>query len=202
MSINHAARGFAAVWILIGILGAPGCAPPSTVQSTVSEGFRPDDTRPMALLPLQTGSFEKDGAMLKNVGVEANAPAVLTQMLYQKLRGRRDIDLVPMDEVRAALAKAGDDLRSGPINRLAGWIGNEVRAQSVLGLDMVLIQTSTLNVLWKSAYFEKQQALTDDVRTFPLYISRGGKWVRAMDLAQYGIDQMLDTLPISGSGRK
>lgn len=172
----------------------------------------------MALLPLRPPARKAAEPIYRNVGVQPEAPALLTRILYDKLKERGTDDLVPMEEVEAALSRAEADLRSGSISRLAAWVGKEVHARAVMagqvviyeerrggpygvehpasvGIDLVLIQTATQDTLWKATYYETQVPLSTDIRTFPLYIHRGGKWVRAEDLARYGIEEMVNLLP-------
>lgn len=179
----------------------------------------------MAVLPFLAAGVGKGEPALKNVVVEPGAQAVLTQVLIEDLVGRQAVDLVPVEVVESALSRAGADLRHGPIIRLASWIGKEVHARSVMsgevivyeerlggpygverpaavGIDLVLVRTDTQDVIWSSAYYEKQLPLTADIRNFPLYVHRGGKWVSAIELARYGIGKMLNTLPAPGPADK
>ena len=202
-----------------------GCAPPSSVRSSISSSFRAEEIRPLAVVPLRAALERSDEPIFKNVRVQPEAPDLLTRLLFDELKNRGDDDLVPMEAVRAAMARASADLLSGPLDPLAVWIGKEVHAGSVIsgevsvyeervggpygverpafvGIDLVLIRTSTQDTLWKAAYYEKQLSLSADIRNFPLYIRRGGKWVRAEELARYGIEEMLKSLPATGTGGK
>jgi hypothetical protein len=63
-------------------------------------------------------------------------------------------------------------------------------------------------VLWTARYARQQEALTQNIFNVGNFLANRGRWVRAHDLAERGIDEALDdlksklgyTLPVSPQG--
>ena len=64
-----------------------------------------------------------------------------------------------------------------------------------VGFEVTLVNTSNGNILWKGIYRETQKSLLEDISMFFLYVKRGWKWLKAEELAQYGVEEVLKTLP-------
>ncbi len=64
-----------------------------------------------------------------------------------------------------------------------------------VGFEATLVNASDGNILWKGIYRETQKSFLEDISMFSLYVKRGWKWLRAEELAQYGVEEVLKTLP-------
>jgi len=64
-----------------------------------------------------------------------------------------------------------------------------------VGFEATLINAGDGNILWKGIYRETQKSLLEDLSMFSLYVKRGWRWLKAEELARYGAEEVLKTLP-------
>ncbi len=72
--------------------------------------------------------------------------------------------------------------------------GTKLGAQpAAVGFEMVLFGSKDGKVLWKGEYFEEQKPMTEDLVGF---FEKGGGFVTAEELGDWGVKEVLETLPI------
>ncbi len=61
-------------------------------------------------------------------------------------------------------------------------------------LDMYVLDIKGYGVAARYRFDETQVSLTDNMLTLPKFVARGGKWVTAVELAEWGITEGLESL--------
>jgi len=169
----------------------------------------------IAILPLVIDDgADRPGRPIVSGTVEEAGPGVVADLLYHNLEHYSGLDLIPRESAEAVAGNIRRDHPDWPLAEQARRAGEDLDAPEVLtgritsftervgsaygierpptvGFELYLTDTSSGIVLWKGSYFETQQSLFSDLSTFPLFIRRGGKWVTAKDLAEYGVVELL-----------
>jgi hypothetical protein len=144
-------------------------------------------------------------------GIPAYAPEKITRMVYSRLQNWQGIRVVPLDDVERAM-KTMEDQKSLTASALAQRAAAKVGADAVLmgrvsvyrereskfggdpatvGFELKLVAADG-RPLWAGNYYEHQRPLNEDVVGF---VQRGGVFVTAEELAQYGADRLLKGFP-------
>ncbi|NKB80956.1 MAG: hypothetical protein GKS05_03480 [Nitrospirales bacterium] len=151
----------------------------------------------------------------QTITVPTEAPTVITHMLVTTLSARPGITLIPpamVTDTKNQLKASGHE---GQPFASTQQLGQHVAADAILqglvriyreregsrigatpaavGFEVQLIGTKTGAVLWSGNYYEEQKPLTEDIQGF---LERGGAFVTAKELAQSGVDRMMQQLPI------
>ena len=151
--------------------------------------------------------------------VAPGGDAVVTDLLYNAVAQRTAFKTVERGDVERALAAQSpkaDDTASW--QRLAQAVGADAvlrgelfvyreREGSHLGvirpasveMELSLIAGRDGRLLWHGRYTETQQSLTEEIRTLPLYLKRGTRWLTARELAAYAIDDLIGALPAAST---
>jgi hypothetical protein len=95
----------------------------------------------------------------------------------------------------------------GTVTRYQERVGSDYAAKSpaAVAFAIHLIDVHNGVVLWTARYARQQEALTQNIFNVGNFLANRGRWVRAHDLAERGIDEALDdlksklgyTLPVS-----
>ena len=191
-----------------------GCGSKYIVVSSAPElALKPPGR--IAILPLVIDDGpDRPGKPMLSGTVEEAGPGIVTDLLYHKLEHYTGLDLIPRNSAEDVAEQVRRDHPDLALTDQARMAGQELNAPEVLagrvtgytqrvgsaygierppsvGFDLFLIDTSGGTVLWNGSYFETQQSLFSDLTTFPLFISRGGRWVTAEVLAEYGVLELL-----------
>ncbi len=87
--------------------------------------------------------------------------------------------------------------------REGGDYGVQTPAKVIFELN--LVQSETRRVVWQQRFDETQQALSDNLLNLGKFIQRKGRWIRAREMAEQAVQQMLDTMlmtyPSKGKGQ-
>jgi Peptidoglycan-synthase activator LpoB len=172
-------------------------------------------------LPFQTQPVFLDGRISETPRVEKGSDHLLTQIFTERLRETRSYQIVAQDQVEAAMAalkkaaeggfevitasfaqKVGKALGADVV--ITGEVGafierkggsRAIERPATVGFVVQMINVKDGRLLWSSHYYETQKYLSEDLNTLPLFLKRRGKWLTAQELAEYGANEMIKTLP-------
>lgn len=103
-----------------------------------------------------------------------------------------------MDANALALGKkvAADGVLYGTVNKFRERVGFEYSAQTpaAVALTLNFVDEHSGQVVWTAKYAREQKALTENVFDLPNFIANKGRWVRAHDIAQEGVNASLANL--------
>lgn len=91
---------------------------------------------------------------------------------------------------------SADAVIYGTVTRYQERVGSDYAAKSpaAVAFALHLIDVHNQVVLWTARYARQQEALTQNIFNVGSFLANRGRWVRAHDLAQRGIDEALDDL--------
>ncbi|HLK85860.1 MAG TPA: GNA1162 family protein [Candidatus Binataceae bacterium] len=102
---------------------------------------------------------------------------------------------------------SADAVLYGTVTRYEERVGTDYAAKSpaAVAFALHLIDVHNGVVLWTARYARQQEALTQNIFNVGNFLANRGRWVRAHDLAERGVDEALDdlksklgyTLPVS-----
>lgn len=152
--------------------------------------------------------------------VKDGADRFLTDRLNQILKRYHDIHLIPPGQAEGVyaqlLSKSEKEL---PELEMVVKIGRLLDADAVLvgyvyrfrtregtsyavdspasvAFDMDLVGVKERRVIWYGRFNETQQPLTEDLFQIKRFFKRKGRWVSAWDLADFGLEEVLQTFPV------
>ncbi len=103
-----------------------------------------------------------------------------------------------MDANALALGKrvAADGVLYGSVNKFRERVGFEYSAQTPAAVAFTLnfVDEHSGQIVWTAKYAREQKALTENVFDLPNFIANKGRWVRAHDIAQEGVNASLANL--------
>jgi len=79
-------------------------------------------------------------------------------------------------------------------NRVGGSRG--IQSPSSVAFAVYLIEVSSGNLLWKSAFSETQKSLSENVLEARSFFKQGAKWLTANELAQFGVNELFEKFPL------
>ncbi len=146
-----------------------------------------------------------------------NARRDLTELIYQKLTGFPQLQLVPLREVERAMKQ--EDFSTDPIPSaqkigeafevegvVLGWVFRyEERIGSAIAVERPASVSFSIHlfgvkegrILWRGVFQETQQPLSENILKFTAFLRRRGRWLRAKGLASVGMDEVLVSFPAS-----
>ncbi len=197
------------------ILGGCGV---NYVSGVTSPHFQEYSIKKIAVLPFQIQPVLPDVKISEVPPVAEGSDHLLTQIFVERLRATGRYQIIPQEQVAAALKKAQAGGSGTMTTRLAQEVGKAPGTDEVItgrvqtfterrggplgsqrpasvGFVVEMINVGDGQILWSSQYYETQKALSEDLNTLPLFLKRGGKWLTAQELAEYGVEEMIKTLP-------
>ncbi|MEW6542555.1 MAG: hypothetical protein AB1411_02975 [Nitrospirota bacterium] len=144
--------------------------------------------------------------------VPPQAAEKLTRIFYGKLKVWQGLKVLSPEETAQAVKKLGDTSGLTPeqvakrvakqlsadaalIGRVLIYqerVGGKLGAQpATVGFEVKLVSVDG-RVLWVGNYFEKQRPMIEDL---PGFVQRGGVFVTADELAQYGAEHVVKDFP-------
>jgi TolB-like protein len=103
-----------------------------------------------------------------------------------------------MDANALALGKklAADGVIYGSVNKYRERVGFEYSAQTPAAVAFTLnfVDEHSGQIVWTAKYAREQKALTENIFDLPHFIQNKGRWVRAHDIAQEGVNAALTNL--------
>jgi hypothetical protein len=151
--------------------------------------------------------------------VEAAAAAYLTDQTFDLLKRHTDYEIIPgrvNDDLLAALFtgnqspavaknlladkgrdKDTDAVLVGFVYRFRERVGKGYGAESPasVAFDMHLIHVADSRNIWSAHFNETQKSLGDNLFRLGSFISRGGRWLTAKDLADSGLEEIFEKFP-------
>jgi PBP1b-binding outer membrane lipoprotein LpoB len=153
--------------------------------------------------------------------VEPTATQFLTKQLNEMLDRANNFDLIPASQAQGVISsllrqsekelpeidlymKTGQALNADGV--LAGYVyqfkdrdGSDysVNQPASVTFHLDMIQVKGGQVVWSGHFNETQRSLSEDLFQLGNFIRRKGRWISAEDLAVYGLEQILKTLPPS-----
>jgi hypothetical protein len=188
------------------------------VSSEISPDFQDYAIKRIAILPFQTQPIPPKEKISEARHVAEGSENLLTELFAEKLQATGRYQIIPQGQVEATLKTVQADELVTMTPRLAQKVGKSMGADVVImgrvqkfteraggrlgsdrpasvGFVVEMIGVGDGQTVWWSEYYETQKTLTEDVNTLPLFIKRGGKWLTARELAEYGMEEMIKTLP-------
>jgi hypothetical protein len=103
-----------------------------------------------------------------------------------------------MDANALALGKkvAADGVLYGSVNKYRERVGFDYSAQTPAAVVFTLnfVDEHSGQIVWTAKYAREQKALSENVFDLPTFIANKGRWVRAHDIAQEGVDASIANL--------
>jgi len=191
------------------------------VSGEAAPNFQDYSIKKIAVLPFQIQPSLPEGKIEGKISdvpqIAEGSEDLLTRLFAEKLKATGKYQIVPQGQVEAAL-KTAQTGQSGITRSMAQKTGRSLGADVVMmgrvqkfseraggrlgsdrpasvGFIVEMVGVEDGQTVWSSEYYETQKTLSEDVNTLPLFIKRGGKWLTARELAEYGMDEMIKTLP-------
>ena len=128
------------------------------------------------------------------------------QIVYTGLTTASLTALYSANETTVAAKKALADRgrRHGADGVLVGFVyrykervgkGYGAESPASVAFDMHLIRVADERTIWSAHFNETQQSLGDNLYKLGSFISRGGRWVTAEELAKSGLEKILEKFP-------
>lgn len=106
--------------------------------------------------------------------------------------------LANMDANALALGKAvaADGVLYGTVNKYRERVGFEYSAQTPAAVAFTLsfVDLHSGQIVWSAKYARDQKALSENIFDLPNFIANKGRWVRAHDIAQEGVNAAIANL--------
>ena len=125
----------------------------------------------------------------------SQAQGVISSLLRQSEKELPEIDLY----MKTGQALNADGVLVGYVYVFRDRDGSDysVDLPASVTFHMDMIQVKGGQVVWSGHFNETQRSLSEDLFQLGNFIRRKGRWVSAEDLAVYGLEQILKTLPPS-----
>jgi hypothetical protein len=90
-----------------------------------------------------------------------------------------------------------DAILLGRVYRFEERIGTKFSAQrpASVTFDLLLIRVADGRILWTGRFEETQKSLSENLFNLGTFVRRGARWISAQEMAQTGLEQMLQTFP-------
>lgn len=145
------------------------------------------------------------------------AVASISAMLPQAVEDRFDCRIIDVDRMakslgprparrgrpvrqalsRAARANGAQAVLTGTIFKYQEHEGSTIGVEKPAGvyLGLYLIDVRDSRVVWQDFFSETQKSLSEDIFNAAKFFERGGQWVTADELAKYGLDRAVKSMP-------
>ncbi|HEX9758503.1 MAG TPA: hypothetical protein VGB26_12030 [Nitrospiria bacterium] len=203
--------------LFLGVMILVGCASGNIHSVSLPENEEASIER-VAVIPFQIGKTPEKQFAFKSSSVAPGAQEVITRLFWQRLNEKGDYRLASHLNVKKVLGEVENGTGTITSEKIK-ILGERLRVEGVvIGLIDVYEERKGTNygvespaavgfvvqfyrvkdgqLLWKGSYYERQKSLMEDIRTFSLFLKRGGKWVTASDLADFGIRELIKRFPI------
>jgi hypothetical protein len=215
-------------WLLLWLVGlllmASGCA---TTPEPDARGPILAEYRQVALLPFASATaLYGEGQQVRNplttkvftTGVvPEEAPAVLTQLLWEQLRSKSTTALIPPEQSVGERAGLLSEATVFSERRLVAELGRRQGAGAVLigtlyrfrervglkysadtpaavSFDLVLLDAASSRVVWWRSFDEVQQPLSENLLKIGTFIKDRGRWLTAAQMSARALDEMTTAL--------
>ncbi|HWP56321.1 MAG TPA: hypothetical protein VNL14_00375 [Candidatus Acidoferrales bacterium] len=176
-----------------------------------AEDLRARNIKRIAVMPIDSAAAGRADPAGSRPGAEQNAGALLTDFVYSSMLALPHWQIVSEREVREVAATVRDGTAQarrigelvyadavvvGRVLRFRQRVGEDLGVQSPASVDFVLelVDVKRGDVVWRAEYQETQKALSENLLGLGDFTRRGGKWVRAEDLARDGAEKAVRQL--------
>lgn len=154
-------------------------------------------------------------ALRQTVAVPAHAADKVTQLFWNRLQKRRGLIVLagaeawkklPPDTAKTLESQGATVARQlkadaalvGDVSVYQERVGSRLGASppASVGFEVKVVAADG-QVLWVGNYYERQRPMTEDLMGF---LQRWGAFVTADELAEYGVDALLDQFPFGTGG--
>ena len=124
---------------------------------------------------------------------EATSPSSFTR---SRSGERADLDLY----IQIGESLAADAFLAGSIWRWKERRGGDLSVESPASVDfdLFLVRLDDRAMVWKYEYDKTQQSLAENFLDLRTFVRAKGKWLTAFDLAELGIEEIVDSFPKKG----
>jgi len=208
-------RGLAAAVAGLALAGCSAVRPAPVVQGQTLK-FPPGALKRVAVLP-----FSHKDTMRDDSGAGGTSPEIAAELITRFVTdamAKRGIAVIPASDVSTALIAQG--LRPTDINprTAAAMAANKFGATAILlgevtryreregesfgamsaasaAFNATLYTTAPVQRVWTRQFDETQRALSENIVNARRYPGGGTRWLTAAELAQWGAESMVETLP-------
>lgn len=123
------------------------------------------------------------------------AQGVISSLLRQSEKELPEIDLY----MKTGQALNADEVLVGYVYQFRDRDGSDysVDQPASVTFHMDMIEVKGGQVVWSGHFNETQRSLSEDLFQLGTFIKRKGRWISVEDMAVYGLEQILKTLPLS-----
>ncbi len=150
--------------------------------------------------------------------VITGAENTLTRYVYDEMRNRYEEHVIPQYQVIKAYEGVSKDEEKDTPLTVTRKVGQALGANLMLlgtvwryrdrtgssagsmhpasvAFDLYLVDVRSGETLWSANFDETQRALSENIFDYQTFFSRGGKWLSANELANFGVKEVLKELP-------
>ena len=164
----------------------------------------------ITVMPLIDAPDEMDKSL------PSGAAGSITAELYGRANVIGGWEVVPQDDVDAALQQmppttladmdqnalelgrkvAADGVIYGSVHRYRERVGFDYAAQTPAAVAFTLkfVDENSKQIVWTARFAREQRSLAENILDLPNFLSHGGRWVRAHDIAVEGVQGALVNL--------
>ncbi|HUA35438.1 MAG TPA: hypothetical protein VMA09_17645 [Candidatus Binataceae bacterium] len=157
-----------------------------------------------------------DAAPDQTEGVAAGGAEAVSAELYSQAAIAGGWEVIPQDDVMTAMQKlppstpanddenalklghdiAADGVLYGTLSRYTERVGADYAASSPASVNFNLkfVDMKSGQVVWTATFIKTQQALSENMFDFANFVQRSGRWVRAHEIAQEGVQEAVNDL--------
>ncbi len=210
--------------VIAGGIILAACAP-KYFQGQIHPAADDRPLKEIALIPFQKGTAAsltgEDPEVLREIQtarVEPQGARLLSDLFTESIRTEGRFNLRAPSAVADVIERLRPELESLSAQEGALRVGKELGVDAVLtgavlafeerkggpvavdrparvGFTATLIAIPDGQVLWSGQYFERQEALSQNMGNLFLFWRRSGRWLTAAELAEYGVAHVLKTWP-------
>ncbi|MBF0644575.1 hypothetical protein HTZ97_06930 [Desulfuromonas acetoxidans] len=166
----------------------------------------------------QTLDCELSGLCTLPGSTLTHAEETLTRQMHEALTERLANELLPQQEVtnrflgmikqadetpRNLAQRFGQQIKAhyvlvGIIWRFEQRVGESLSAErpASVAFNSYLVRVEDKQLMWQDRFDKTQSALSDNLFNASLFFKSGVKWLSAEELAEYGIEQVVEDFPV------
>ncbi|MFO7568511.1 MAG: hypothetical protein R6W75_01840 [Smithellaceae bacterium] len=175
------------------------------------QSITPEDASSPVRCPI-CGNLSSAGPMVEG------AEGILEELFTEKLRGMKNIELVPMDRAAGVYHRIQTGSLTTPMIQVVKEAGRELKADVVVtgflyryrerigydysaersasvAFEIHLISVADGKTIWRGLYDKTQKSLMEDVFQASSFFKGGAKWLTARQLTRLGIDETFAEFP-------
>jgi hypothetical protein len=208
--------------VLWGIIFLFSCAAPSSSVSLSGTGGH---YKRIAVLPFTQANPEdtmnrlvpRDIAGYRDLSADS-AENIVESIFLAKLAENKKIEIVPVDEAEGVYRQITTESISAKDADLIRKLGKELRADAIVvgyvyrymerkgtaysaekpasvAFELQLIDVKEGTRSWKATFDKTQRSLMENLFHFRFFVKEKGRWVTAKELAEEGVDQIMQSFP-------